>query len=101
MSSIMAFFYSATFCVRQRTDKNMPVGETRKVVGVSRTYGRSACVCDSRVLATDSMHEVYVVDFLYNWIFIEQVAGRSVDLDNKRSPFKQKDRGFLRLLKLC
>lgn len=53
MSSIMAFFYSATFYVLQRTDKNMPVGETRKVVGVSRTYGRSACVWVSRVLASD------------------------------------------------
>lgn len=72
MSSIMAFFYSATFYVLQRTDKNMPVGETRKVVGVSRTYGSSACVCGSRVLASDSIHEVYVGDFLYKWIFIEQ-----------------------------
>lgn len=53
MSSIMAFSYSATFYVLQRTDKNMPVGETRKVVGVSRTYGSSACVCGSRVLASD------------------------------------------------
>lgn len=94
MSSIMAFFYSATFYVLRRTDKNMPVGETRKVVEVSRTYGRSACVCDSRVLASDSIHEVNVVDFLYKWLFIEQVAVRSVDLDNKRSPFKQKDRVF-------
>lgn len=29
-------------------------------------------MCDSRVLASDSIHEVYVVDFLYKWIFIEQ-----------------------------
>lgn len=41
-----------------------------------------------------TIHEVYVVDFLYKWIFIEQVAVRSVDLDNKRSRFKQNDRVF-------
>lgn len=47
VSSTTAFFYSAALLLLQK-----PVGEKPHVVEVSRTYGSSACMCGSRVLAS-------------------------------------------------